>query len=252
MMNRLNLELKDATVSDAGELAGYGNVTQNVDRAGEIVMPGAYANLAEFVRDGFGAVGHDWKHPVAMIEEAREDPKGLYVRMKFHSTAGAQQCRTIVQERLGAGKSVGLSIGYHVIEDEWKTENGKTIRYLNSIELYEVSIVTVPANPLALVTSAKDGLADEPSLIAHSNAVVDAVEEWAVRMSARANLRAKSGRVLSQANREQLMVCRDRIKEAHDSLSALIDATEPSDPGKSLDGDIFILQMEAQRLGVSF
>lgn len=224
MKETLFLEFKDAMLSDAGELTGYGNVTGNKDRGGDIVLPGAYKNLSEFVRDGFGAVGHDWKQPVATIEEASEDENGLFVRMMFHTTDDAQECRQIVKERLERGKTVGLSIGYRVLEDEYREGS----RLLKSIEVFEVSIVTVPMNAAALVLSSK-GLVDGPYLESLS-AVVDAVEEITKRTEAKADMRTKEGRVLSRTNREMLMACRDRMKEAHDHLCGLIDATCSDEP----------------------
>lgn len=213
-MDRLTLELKAATLDDAGELRGYGNVTGNLDRGSDIVAPGAYRNLDAFIRDGFGAVGHDWKEPVATIEEAYEDDRGLFVRMRFHSTDDAQRCRTIVKERIERGKSVGLSIGFRVLPDGYKVEDN--VRTLTAIEVFEVSIVTVPMNPAALVTSAK-GLADGPYNEALS-AVVDAVDEIARRTAARAALREKEGRGLSQANREMVQACLERLQSVVDSF----------------------------------
>jgi len=240
-MEHLFLELKSANISDAGELSGYGNVTGNLDRAGEIVMPGAYKNLDEFVRSGFGAVGHDWKQPVAMIAEAREDANGLYVRMPFHTTQEAQDCRKIVQERLAAGKTVGLSIGYRVLEDEWKTTEGRQVRYLKSLEVYEVSVVTVPANPAALVLSAKGGKVDMP-LEDHTLCMVDALEQWVGRLKARSDDRVKAGRTLSGSTRECMSRACEAMMEAHARLSELMEST---DKPKEIDQELAALQIAA-------
>lgn len=229
-MNKLTLELKAASLDDAGELRGYGNVTGNLDRGADIVAPGAYKNLDEFIRDGFGAVGHDWRESVATIEEAYEDDRGLFVRMKFHSTDDAQRCRTIVMERLERGKSVGLSIGFRIMPGGYTVEDN--VRTLTAIEVYEVSIVTVPMNPAALVTSAKGGLADGPYSDALS-AVVDAVDEIARRTKARASLREHEGRSLSQANRETLGALAVRLQDATDAIKSVMDS--PQQPSESSD-----------------
>jgi hypothetical protein len=68
-----------------------------------------------------------------------------------------QQRRT--KERLDRGKSVGLSVGFRV--QEWTANEDVTDRWgmpqrtITKAELFEVSIVTVPSNPLATVTGAK-------------------------------------------------------------------------------------------------
>lgn len=141
-----------------GLLKGYGNVKNVVDWYDDEVIDGAYIELADTVRHGFGAVGHDWYGlPVMTIEVAREDKKGLYVEMLFHSTPDAQKARTVVKERLERGKSVGLSIGYFVVECAYEEREGKEVRVLKKIRVVEVSVVTVPANPQSHATAVKDG-----------------------------------------------------------------------------------------------
>jgi len=66
------------------------------------------------MREGFIAYGHDWMNPVAMPTSATEDGVGLAIGGQFHGTPRAQEARQITTERLAAGKSVGLSIGYEV------------------------------------------------------------------------------------------------------------------------------------------
>lgn len=158
-IERATYEIKQAEIDEAGVLTGYASVKQVRDRAGDEIAPGAYLNLASLVEEGFGAVGHDLSRlPIATIEEATEDAHGLKVRMKFHTTDEAQAARTVVRERLERGKSVGLSIGYIVRS----AERGRRGRRLTGIEVREVSIVTRPANPLAVVTSVKD--ATQPNM----------------------------------------------------------------------------------------
>ncbi len=150
-LERKSLPLSDVKTDDAGLLAGYANVFGNVDRAGEIVEQGAFVNLDSFLKDGFLAVDHDWSVPVGYFTSAKQDEHGLYVEARFHDTTRAQEVRQVVLERLAAGKSVGMSIGYRVLADEW-TDG---VRYLSQVELFEASVVTVPANPAAQVLGAK-------------------------------------------------------------------------------------------------
>jgi HK97 family phage prohead protease len=177
--------------SGTGYLEGYGSVTGNIDRDGEIIAPGAFKSSVEaFVRDGFVPVGHDWGGlPVATIEDAREDEKGLWVKARFHSTDEAQAARTIVAERLARGKSVGLSIGFRVVDSERDDEGRRVIK---SAELYEVSIVTVPANPLAMVTGAKGGIGMPFS--EQLDALLAAADDAITRAEGIAEVRKSEGR----------------------------------------------------------
>jgi HK97 family phage prohead protease len=139
----------------SGSFSGYASVFGNRDRQGEIVLKGAFADtLPSFLKDGFGALNHEWNSlPLATISEAREDERGLYVEGQFHSTPNAQAARKIMQERRERGKSVGLSIGYKVRDDE----QTKDARLLKKLDLYEISFVSVPANAEAQVTAIKGG-----------------------------------------------------------------------------------------------
>lgn len=136
-----------------GSFAGHASVFNVLDRQGEIVQPGAFAGtLEQFEATGFVAIAHDWDAlPVASIKRCREDEKGLWIEAEFHSTPEAQGCRTYVRERLGRGKTVPLSIGYWV-RDSQPTKEGLLLKQL---DLAEVSIVTVPANPQAGAARAK-------------------------------------------------------------------------------------------------
>jgi HK97 family phage major capsid protein/HK97 family phage prohead protease len=145
-----------------GVLEGYASVLGGPDRVGDIILPGAYRNLDALTQEGFGAVGHDWSElPVATIEEAKEDAKGLFVRMRFHTTPAAQQAQTVVQERLQRGKKVGLSIGYRVLASE-PSPDPQARRRIRALEVREVSIVTMPAHPEAQVLAVKNEREEAP------------------------------------------------------------------------------------------
>jgi uncharacterized protein len=149
----LNGEFKILDDPANGSFSGYASVFGNTDRQNEVVVKGAFATtLPGFLKDGFGALNHEWAAlPIATISEAREDERGLWVKGEFHSTSDAQAARTIVRERLERGKSVGLSIGYKVKDDEFKDG----ARFLKDVDLYEISLVSVPANAEAQVVGIK-------------------------------------------------------------------------------------------------
>jgi len=117
------------------------------------VRKGAYSRtLGQFVQRGFISWAHDWANPIGMVTSAVEPADGLWISGQFQSDGASQRIRTLVRERLGAGKFLGLSIGYKA--EEWHREGD--VRVLTDITLYEVSIVTVPAEPRAHVSVTKD------------------------------------------------------------------------------------------------
>lgn len=141
---------------DGKTLTGYGSVFGNVDLDKDIIDHGAFAEgMAEFLADGFLGWMHDWGYagpPIGLFTEATEDDHGLFLSARFHSTDLAEQARVWVQERLAAGKSVGLSIGFRILG--WERD-AAGLRHITKAKLYEVSVVTVPANPKAQVTGLK-------------------------------------------------------------------------------------------------
>jgi Escherichia/Staphylococcus phage prohead protease len=144
------------SIDDAGGFTLYAAVFGNVDRGSDLIEPGAFTNLDEFVKDGWIALNHQSSQlPVAMVDDATQDGHGLKVTGRWHSTPEAQACRTVVKERLEAGKAVKTSIGYGTIEESYEKTEGRTIRHLLKLAVYEVSFVNLPMNPRAEVISAK-------------------------------------------------------------------------------------------------
>lgn len=226
----LDAEGKQVDPNDYGYLLGYASIFGNYDRVGEAVAPGAFKDsIPTFLRDGFGAAGHSWSDfPITTIGLAQEDEKGLLVRMDFHSHGQAQVARSVVQERLARGKSVSLSIGYNVEESEI-TDKGVVLKKLN---LYEISLVNVPANPLATVLSSKsldaDRLLAEQTFEDHSTIALAVMDEYIKRAKSIQGLRTKAGRKLSKATMAKL-------QNLIDMCQGLLDEnTSTMDDGKSV------------------
>lgn len=152
--------LTDAKVSGDGNgsLTGYASVFNGIDSYGDTVQPGAYTNtLDSFVHDGFIAWNHDWSCMIGTVSSAKQDAKGLLISADFHSTDDAQEARTIATERLARGKSMGLSIGYVPVKFSYREMPGMTqpVRVLEEIQLFETSLVALPADSFAQVTGVK-------------------------------------------------------------------------------------------------
>lgn len=142
-----NLEIK---LLDDGsrKVSGYGATYGNVDSYGDIIMPGAFAeSLAERPFPMFLAQ-HDADDILGKYTLAREDERGLYLEGVFAKTPLGDEYYELV--KMGAINS--FSIGYNAIESE-RDEKGN--RLLKKLKLWEVSLVTFPANELATVTGVK-------------------------------------------------------------------------------------------------
>lgn len=226
-MERKVIDAPEIKLSDegSGEFTAYASTFGNWDQVQERPVKGAFApHLEAFLKDGFIALGHDWQAlPIATPKEAWEDEHGLLIRAEFHTHTAAQDARRVLMERLQRGKSAKTSIGYTVLADEYTKEG----RLLKEIKLHEVSLVTVPANPLASVLASKGLDGDRLGFVEHSEAMVTAVEGYLRRVKDRQDFRAKEGRVLSEANRKRITTLLESLTSVQQELAELLAATEP-------------------------
>lgn len=145
----IDLPLEVKADGAPGEFEGYGAVFGNVDRDGDIVAKGAFA---ESLKGRTPALlwQHNAKEPIGRFDVVREDAKGLYVKGRLsRSGRGAE-----AYELLKMGALNGLSIGFVTKEAQ---RNGATgTRTILRADLMEVSLVTFPANELARIETVKE------------------------------------------------------------------------------------------------
>ncbi len=136
------------SVNDEGEFSGFAAVYGNRDEAGEIIVAGALTRSIKETGPTYPLLwAHDSATPIGSVT-VEDGPHGLMVRGKLLlSIAKAAEVMTMLR----AGIIRGLSIGYKVVSDKF-IDGG---RLLTSLRLFEVSLVSLPANPQALVTDVK-------------------------------------------------------------------------------------------------
>lgn len=229
-MNKLceRAQIKLSEDSPHGIIRGYASTFGNLDRAGDIVQQGAYKHtLKSFLENGFLAVAHDWHSlSIGTFKEAKEDEHGLFVEAEFHSTPEAQNARTVARERLDRGKSVSLSIGYRVKEGE-QSEEGFLLKEL---DLFEVSLVTVPANEQAILTAAKHlDLLTGLTFADHSKSVLTAVKDLHKRASEIHSLKLEKGRktTLNAERRGELEALMLEFDGMMKDIKSLLDSSTP-------------------------
>lgn len=150
------LAVKD--VGEDGVFEGFGSVFGNVDSYKEIVAPGAFTeSLAQWKAAG-QLPPVLWQHrsgePIGTYLSMEEQPIGLHVKgqLLVKDVQRAKEARALM-----AAKAVnGLSIGFVTREDSYDKATG--IRTLKKVDLWEVSVVTFPANPAAQITSVKSAI----------------------------------------------------------------------------------------------
>ena len=149
MHDRLDVPFKIKAVSEDGLFSGYGSVFGVIDSYKEVVAPGAFA---ESLSQRTPALL--WQHrsgePIGVYSALREDQTGLYVegKLALKTARGAE-----AYELLKMGAISGLSIGFVTLDDSYDRVTG--IRTLKKVDLWEVSLVTFPANDAARVSGVK-------------------------------------------------------------------------------------------------
>lgn len=145
---------------EEGVISGYASVFGNVDSYGDIVVKGAFSRfLAEAKVKGkvipvfYGHNMEDPKANIGRVLELREDEHGLWFKAQL-DLSGDTYGR-LVYSQLKDGRLDSLSFGFSVI-DSRNTSKGYELR---DLELYEISVVPIPANSEALITEVKAGRA---------------------------------------------------------------------------------------------
>ena len=120
--------------------AGYAALFDHIDRGGDIVARGAFADTLKTGRAIPLLWQHDPRHCVGVVELCEEDARGLRVIGRLHVQASDEAAW------LRSGAVGGLSFGYRV-----RASQGTRPRRLIELDLVEISLVTFPMQPSARV-----------------------------------------------------------------------------------------------------
>lgn len=148
------LQIKAA--GDDGTVEGYGSMFGVRDAYDDIIAAGAFAGSLAAHKAAGTMPAMLWQHsssePIGIWTEMVEDPKGLKIKGQLAlATARGKEAH----ELLKMGALNGLSIGF--VSKQWSYDRETDIRTLTEIDLWEVSLVTFPANQAARVTNVKAG-----------------------------------------------------------------------------------------------
>lgn len=147
----------------AGVVEGYASTwDREPDSYGDIVAKGAFAEtLAEWRQRSqpipllYGHRTDSPKYNIGRVVDAYEDERGLFIRAEFDAdNETAQQVRKLAQQ----GRLFQFSFAYQTLDQGSVTlPGGIRANELRKLKLFEVSLVQVPANQHAVVTSVKSG-----------------------------------------------------------------------------------------------
>ncbi len=139
------------TLTESGSIEGLLAGFYNVDHGGDKLLFGAFTKtLAVRTTPLPMLLHHDMKRPIGAWKSWQETSQGLYVKGALTlATRDAQEAHALAKD----GALTGLSIGWKLKAGQVDRQTG--IHTISEAELFEGSLVAVPMNDKARVTSVK-------------------------------------------------------------------------------------------------
>jgi hypothetical protein len=149
------------STEDAGKISGYFSTYDRIpDSYGDVIAKGAFTETIQKRKESGHPFPLCWNHDLNQIvgsidpEDIIDDDHGPHMDASFFNGPLAQEKREIVK----SGVVYQFSFAYEILDAGPVTlEDGTKANELRKLELFEVSIVPVPANPRAEVTDIKAG-----------------------------------------------------------------------------------------------
>lgn len=155
-LERLVVPIEWKAVGDDDQvLEGYASTFGNVDLGGDVVVKGAFTKtIANINSNGIPLLADHVASTASVLGTifwAKEDDHGLKIKARFSKAPSAQDVRTkLLEGHLGK-----LSIGYETMDDANADRDGRRVRLLQELKLWETSVVVFPMNTEAAVSRVK-------------------------------------------------------------------------------------------------
>lgn len=144
------LETKEVGEEDDLIISGHAS-TNDEDRSGDIIVTDAWRKpnaLKDYLKNPIVLAFHDMSRPIGKTIGYEVDSKGLKITAKISKAAGD------IRELIKEGILSAFSVGFMIKDADWDTQSGTF--YIKEVELYEVSVVSIPANQNALFSIEKN------------------------------------------------------------------------------------------------
>jgi HK97 family phage prohead protease len=156
MHKHLDVGLHVKEVTEEGVFSGYGSVFGNEDGMQEIVEKGAFeSSLQRHAQNGTMPAmlwQHDFRQVIGKYLDIKEDDRGLYVKGQLAKTPRGKEALELLRMEALSGMSIGYMPQKYEIDEETDVLTHK------EVDLWEVSLVTFPANQEARVSEVKAAL----------------------------------------------------------------------------------------------
>ncbi|WAA10835.1 HK97 family phage prohead protease [Fervidibacillus albus] len=144
-----NLTTREATENEPVRISGYAAVfnskTRICDFFDEVIAPGAFSRTLSENGDIRALFNHDWDNVLGRTKAdtllLEEDDRGLKFEIDLPNTSVARD----LVESMKRGDINQCSFGFIPIEEEWDYSVEPALRTIKDVDLYEISIVSLPA-----------------------------------------------------------------------------------------------------------
>lgn len=138
-------EGEEKAVAIEGYAAVFNSKTSIGGWFDEVIEPGAFSRSLSDNGDIRALFNHNWDNVLGRTKsqtlELREDEKGLNFKVELPDTSVARDL-TISMER---GDINQCSFGFFITDEEWNYNVEPALRTIKEVELFEISIVSIPA-----------------------------------------------------------------------------------------------------------
>jgi len=149
------------SADDAGTISGYFSTYDRIpDSYGDVIAKGAFTETIRKRKESGHPFPLCWNHDLNQIigsvdpDDIEDTDKGPLMTASFFNTQLAQEKREIVK----SGVVYQFSFAYDILDaGPVELEDGVKANELRKLDLFEVSIVPIPANQNAVMTDVKAG-----------------------------------------------------------------------------------------------
>lgn len=137
---------EDEPVKISGYAAVFNSRTSIGDYFDEVIKPGAFkGSISEDESDIRALFNHDWDKVLGRTKSETlslsEDDKGLKFELELPNTTYARD----LAESMERGDIDQCSFGFFVTGEEWDYNSEPALRTITDVDLYEISVVSIPA-----------------------------------------------------------------------------------------------------------
>ena len=167
LFDKKGVEVIEKDGQEIIKISGYAS-TIDKDRVSDVVLPSAFVEtLSVYKQNPVILLQHKMDKPIGKATDLMVDEKGLRIEAEISEDLDG------AKSAIKNGVLKWFSIGYKV--KEWEEKSNEEGQYweIKELELLEISVVSVPANPFTLIKSLDSCFEQETKDIEESEEVVE-------------------------------------------------------------------------------